>query len=149
MIWSTISSADWLIKWSGWSVTDLIKFFFEKKNIFWMILSTDLINRIWWADLLIWSGKVLSIDLSNKYLTGPSQISVLWSFRYVMPKYCQLIFLINTWLAWPKILSADLSDKVMIADKTWLATNTLFVTDSLLATYFIEEAEVLSDFSSC
>ena len=104
-----------------------------------MILSTDLIS--WLADQQLifqinaWLARaeVLSIDLSNKYLTGPSQISVLWSFRYVMPKYCQWIFLINTWLAWPKILSADLSDKVMIADKTWLATNTLFVTDSLLS----------------
>ena len=34
-----------------------------------------------------------------------------------MPKYYQLIFQTNTWLAWAKILSADLSDKDMIADK--------------------------------
>ena len=99
-----------------------------------MILSTDLIS--WLADQQLifqinaWLARaeVLSIDLSNKYLTGPSQISVLWSFRYVMPKYCQLIFLINTWLAWAKILSADLSYKDKIVDKN-LIGDRLFIGD--------------------
>ena len=115
-----------------------------------MILSTDLIS--WLADQQLifqinaWLARaeVLSIDLSNKYLTGPSQISVLWSFRYVMPKYCRAIFQIITWLFWAKILSAYLYLWPILY---WW--DTLFATDFLLATYFIEEAEVLSDFSSC
>ena len=38
----------------------------------------------------------------------------------------------------------------MIADNYLIwDDNTLFATDSLLLTYFIEEAEVLSDLSSC
>ena len=119
----------------------------KRKTFFWIIWSTDLIS--WLADQqLIWSGwstdqayqqliwsadnffsvEVLSIDLWNKYLTGPSQSIVLWSFRYVMPKYCQVIFQTNTWLAWAKILSADLSDKDMIADK-YLIGNKYFICD--------------------
>ena len=83
-------------------------------HFFKILLSADQIS-CWSA----WSAK---FDLSNKYLTGPSQSIVLWSFRYVMPKYCQVIFQTNTWLAWAKILSANLS---------------------------YEEAEVLSDLNSC
>ena len=63
---------------------------------------------------MIWSA---DFDLSNEYLTGLSQSIVVWSFRYVMPKYGQVIFQTNTWLAWAKIFSADLSDKDMIANK--------------------------------
>ena len=61
-----------------------------------------------------------------------------------MPKYCQVIFQTNTWLACSKILSADLSDKDMIADK-YLIGDKYFIWDR----FFIEEAEVLNDFSSC
>ena len=77
---------------------------------------------------MIWSAEVLSIDLSNKYLTSPSQSIILWSFRYVMSNYCQVIFQTHTWLAWAKILSADLSDKDMIADK-YLIGDKYFICD--------------------
>ena len=42
------------------------------------------------------------------------------------------------------VLSADLSEKYMNADKYLIGDKY-----SLFATYFIEEAEVLSDLSSC
>ena len=124
-----------------------LNFFLKRKTFFWIIWSTDLIS--WLADQqLIWSGwstdqayqqliwsadiffsvEVLSIDLWNKYLTGPSQSIVLWSFRYVMPKYCQVIFQTNTWLFWAKILSAYLSDKDMIVNK-YLIVDKYFICD--------------------
>ena len=143
-----------------------------------MILSTDLISWLAYQQLIFqinaWLARaeVLSIDLLNKYLTGPNQSSVLWSFRYVMSNYYPLIFEINTALAWAKVMSFDLSDmwsrsivnwylrqildlpeikycQLIFHRKTWLPINTWFATDSLLATYFIEEAKVLSNFSCC
>ena len=113
-------SADpiWLICWSANLADQLIIFFKNKflKETFFK-----------WSDQLAWA-KLLSIDFSDIYLISPHQSSVLWSFRYVMSKYCQLIFQTNTWLAWAKLFSADLSDKYMIANK-YLTCDKYFICD--------------------
>ena len=82
---------------------------------------------------LSWA-KVLSADLSDKYMIADKYFIcdrffiVFWSFRYVMPKYCQLIFQTNTWLAWAKVFC-----QLIFQPKIWLPINTWFVTESLLS----------------
>ena len=53
----------------------------------------------------------------NKYFTCDRFFIIIWSFRYVIAKYCQLIFWKNTWLAWTKVFSDEISDKDMNANK--------------------------------
>ena len=124
-------------------LVDQLIFFWIKKNLltfFLMIWSADLDDQlIFLADQLIlkkfndifWNfevwcyiinkAKVLSTDHSDKCLI------ISWSIIYhlifkneflnfyptLLQKNCQLIFQVNTWLAWAEVLSFDLSDNWM------------------------------------
>ena len=89
----------WKITWQYFGITYLKKKV-DKKNIFYK-------KKCW---LLV--GSLLRIGRRKN----------------VMPKYYQVIFQANTWLGWAKILSADLSDKDMIADK-YLIDDKYFICD--------------------
>ena len=122
-----------LISWSGWSAAFLI--FFEKLIFFWNFDFFWHFFLTWSADLLIswsgWSADFL-IFLKNwicwnfefflkswffwnfEFFLKFSEISKFYATLLPLPKYCQLIFQTNAWLAWAEVLSIDISDKYLI-----------------------------------
>ena len=94
--------------WSDWSADQLI----------WLIswfLDFFLKNWICWNfEYFLKFSEILIFFLKFYIFLKFSEILKFNATFLPLPKYCQLIFQTNAWLAWAEVLSIDLSDKYLI-----------------------------------